>query len=161
MYLCPSLQPLSFIQKGELAIYTLSILLKGISKGLKKCPGTCPATSPFPIFLVCHWDLNQKPADTQSSHLKTELLGAFEPTDKAFQIGVWRMGKSARQLKVSDIFLFICFSLSSGLHRHYNSYKSSTYVRNGMWFFLEYQSGGLSGFISKDTLSVSSRHFHW
>lgn len=68
----------SLILQRELTIFTLSILLKGTSTGLQNCS----ATSPFPIFLVCDWDLNQKPADPpppplESSHLQTELLGAF------------------------------------------------------------------------------------
>ncbi|NP_001072053.1 napsin A aspartic peptidase precursor [Takifugu rubripes] len=44
--------------------------------------------------------------------------------------------------------------LACGLHRHYRSYRSSTYVQCDRGFFIEYQSGRLSGFVSKDTLSI-------
>lgn len=57
----------------------------------------------------------------------------------------------------TDIFLLIHLHLSLVRHRHYNSIKSSTYVPNGAWFFIRYQSGSLTGFISEDTLTVSSR----
>ncbi|CAG02535.1 unnamed protein product, partial [Tetraodon nigroviridis] len=52
-----------------------------------------------------------------------------------------------------------CFPLyrACKLHRHYNSQISSTYFPDGRWFFINYQSGSLSGFISEDTVSVSSR----
>uniref|UniRef100_H3C5S4 Napsin A aspartic peptidase n=1 Tax=Tetraodon nigroviridis TaxID=99883 RepID=H3C5S4_TETNG len=50
-----------------------------------------------------------------------------------------------------------CFPLyrACKLHRHYNSQISSTYFPDGRWFFINYQSGSLSGFISEDTVSIA------
>jgi len=47
-----------------------------------------------------------------------------------------------------------CFAMSCLLHTRYNSSKSSTYEKDGRALDITYGSGGIKGFLSKDTVSV-------
>ena len=46
-----------------------------------------------------------------------------------------------------------CSSFGCKLHSKYDSSKSSSYVKNGTDFKIQYGSGGVSGFLSEDTLN--------
>lgn len=46
-----------------------------------------------------------------------------------------------------------CTTIACLLHQNYNSAKSSTYVKNGQAFVIEYGSGGVKGFLSQDTVT--------
>lgn len=46
-----------------------------------------------------------------------------------------------------------CTSIACFTHNTYNSAKSTTYVKNGQSFVIEYGSGGVKGFLSQDTVT--------
>ena len=47
-----------------------------------------------------------------------------------------------------------CNSIACWLHSKYDSSASSTYQKNGSEFSIQYGSGSLSGFVSRDTLRI-------
>jgi cathepsin D len=46
-----------------------------------------------------------------------------------------------------------CITIGCLLHKRYSASSSSTYVANGQKFVIEYGSGGVSGFLSQDTVT--------
>lgn len=89
MHMKGPIKPL-LIPQRELPIYTLSILLKVTSKGLQKCS----ATSPFSIFLVCDWDLNQKPPDPPSPvTCRLSSWGLFDLHTRPLKLGCGGWGQ--------------------------------------------------------------------
>ena len=52
---------------------------------------------------------------------------------------------------------FLCsFFTHAETHEKYNHNKSSTYVANGQKFAIQYGTGSLEGFLSQDTVTVST-----
>ena len=47
-----------------------------------------------------------------------------------------------------------CSSIACFLHAKYDSSQSSTYVANGTSFKIQYGSGSMEGFVSKDLLTI-------
>jgi len=48
---------------------------------------------------------------------------------------------------------YSCTTLACFVHNTYNSAKSSTYVKNGTIFDIQYGSGAVEGFCSQDTVT--------
>ena len=69
---------------------------------------------------------------------------------------VIKMMKLVVSTSISPSILSISPSIHSlEIHDQYNHDKSSTYKKNGTKFAIEYGTGELSGFVSRDTITVS------
>lgn len=112
-------------------------------------------------------DLTFDKLERQAKGLEEKFLGASQKInikdfmDAQYFIEV-EVGTPAQKFTVvpdtgsSNLWMYSksCWSIPCWTHTLYDSKKSSTYVKDGKAFDITYGSGGVKGFVSRDTASI-------